>query len=274
MAEQNSGTGQSRYYIGIAAVVILILIALWLLLKPNIEPEAPPALPVASPEVAPAEVLPPMQPAEPVLPEATEQPVAEQETPLPSLDESDEEVKQQVLSLNWQTGLASLFVTEQMVRNLAVQIDNVAQGQIAAGHHVLQPLEESFSPTGKPAYQLDEKSFKRYERYIDLLESVPPEQILALYKRYEPLMQQAFAELGYPDKPAKQKLLQAIDVLLATPEVDYPLALEQPSVMYTFADPLLEQLPPAQKQMLRMGPENQKRLKTLLRSYRDYLLQN
>jgi hypothetical protein len=41
--------------------------------------------------------------------------------------------------------------------------------------------------------------------------------------------------------------------------------LVQPNVMYEFANPELESLSPLQKQVLRMGPENVRRLQSYLR---------
>ena len=282
MAEQKTDSGQTYFYIGIAAVVLVVIVALWLLLA---EKEVPPTVivppmvteaaePVES-EVKPqAEAI--VEPVE--QPPATEQitfpePVVEPEPALPALDGSDAEVKQRLLALDWRPGLAGLFVTTDMLRNFTVQVDNIAQGQLAAGHLLLKPLEQKFSPADPAKMQLDDSSFARFEPYIQLLESVPPEQMLTLFNRYEPLMQQAYAELGYPDELFKKKLIAAIDVLLATPEVTYPQALVRPAVVYLFADPQIEQLPAAQKQMIRLGPDNQQRVKALLRQYKQALQQ-
>lgn len=280
MTEQKTGNSQTFFYLGIFAVIIAIMVALWLLLAKEQAPATvpvatpPPSMPVTQPEpevvTEPEPVAAPQPTAEPVA-EPEPEPVPEPEPPLPALDNSDAEVTQRLLALNWRPGLANLFVTEEMLRNLVVQADNIAQGQLATGNPLLQPLSQRFSvPAGQPLL-LAEESFARYEPYVQLLESVPPQQMITLFNRYEPLMQQAFSELGYPDDLFKNRLLQAIDVLLATPELQYPLQLEQPSVMYQFADPQLEQLPAAQKLMLRLGPDNQQRIKQLLRRYRQAL---
>lgn len=284
MAEQKPNNNQQLYYIGIAAIVIVVLVALWLLMakeekqepainllppvstepvmpEPEIEPEQNTTVPE---EAAPVEQE--QQPA----PDITE-PVAEPEPVLPVLDESDAEVKQRLLALNWRSGLAGLFATEEMLRNFVVQTDNIAQGQLAAGHPLLLPLEQKFALADGEAMELNDSSFARYQPYIQLIESVPAEQVLALFDRYEPLLQQAYAELGYPDELFKNKLIAAIDVMLATPEVSYPLALERPSVVYIFADPAIEQLPAAQKQMIRLGPDNQQRVKAVLQRYKQLL---
>lgn len=284
MTEQKSNNQQQLYYVGIAAVVVVVVLALWLLFSKEDKPEPltllPPELsepaPATEPAVAPVtdEPEPAQTPAEPEPTAALEpepEPVIAPEPPLPTLDNSDAEVKQRLLALNWRAGLAGLFVTEEMLRNFVVQTDNIAQGQLAVGHPLLQPLEQKFTLADGAAMQLGEQHFARYEPYIQLLESVPAAQLLPLFNRYEPLLQQAYAELGYPDQLFKNTLLAAIDMLLATPDVSYPLQLERPAVVYVFADPAIEQLPPAQKQMIRLGPDNQQRVKAVLREYQQAL---
>lgn len=285
MAEQEPSKNQQLYLLAIAGVVIVILIALWLLFakEQTVEPTVnlmPPVVnepvqqePEAEPVTETVETAPEADTVEPVTvaePEAVVTP----EPAIPALDDSDTEVRQRLLALDWRPGLASLFVTEDMLRSFAVQVDNIAQGQLAAGSALLQPLEQKFTVEDGAKLQLDEASFKRYEPYIQLLESVKPAQLVALFNRYEPLLQQAYAELGYPDQLFKNKLIEAIDELLATPEVNYPLALERPAVVYVFADPAIEQLPAAQKQMIRLGPDNQRKIRALLQQYRALLNQN
>lgn len=280
MTEQKTGNNQTFFYLGIFAVLIAILVALWLLLAKDDTPAVvpvvtpPSAMPVTLPETETATEPEPVttseSTAEPA-PVAEPEPEPVIEPPLPALDNSDPELTQRLLALDWRPGLANLFVTEEMLRKLVVQADNIAQGQLASGHPLLQPLPQQFSVAAGEPLLLAEESFTRYQPYIELLESVPPQQMIALFNRYEPLMQQAFAELGYPDDLFKNRLLQAIDVLLATPELQYPLQLERPSVMYQFADPQLEQLPAVQKLMLRLGPDNQQRVKRLLQRYRHAL---
>ena len=285
MAEQEPSKNQQLYLLAIAGVIIVILIALWLLFakEQTVEPTVnlmPPVVnepvqqePEAEPVTETVETAPEADTVEPVTvaePEAVVTP----EPAIPALDDSDTEVRQRLLALDWRPGLASLFVTEDMLRSFAVQVDNIAQGQLAAGSALLQPLEQKFTVEDGAKLQLDEASFKRYEPYIQLLESVKPAQLVALFNRYEPLLQQAYAELGYPDQLFKNKLIEAIDELLATPEVNYPLALERPAVVYVFADPAIEQLPAAQKQMIRLGPDNQRKIRALLQQYRALLNQN
>ncbi|MEF2975551.1 DUF3014 domain-containing protein, partial [Pseudomonas aeruginosa] len=62
-------------------------------------------------------------------------------------------------------------------------------------------------------------------------------------------------------------------ILLDTPEPRGLLALSDEEVMYTYADPELENLPAAQKQMLRIGPDNRALVKSKLREIRQRLQQ-
>lgn len=279
MTTDTATTGQQKYYFAIAAVVVALLVALWLMFKPETEkveltpPPAPESAVAVAPEVVENLATPEVEPMPEVMAEPERVVPEVAAAPLPPLDESDQEIKQQLLNLDWQPGLASLFVTKEMVRNFVVQVDNIAHGQLVKGHPILQPLDQRFIGGKTPPYQLEPANFARYEPYIELLESVPATEMLATLQRFEPLAEEAFQDLGYPDASFRQRVIAAIDVLLQTPEVDYPIALERPSVMYKFADPRLEALPAPQKMMLRMGPENQKRLKAVLRQYRTEMQQ-
>ena len=90
--------------------------------------------------------------------------------------------------------------------------------------------------------------------------------------RLYPLFQQAYVELGYPNGYFNDRLVGVIDHLLAAPEPKAPIALTQPKVMYEFADPALADLSAGQKIMVRVGLDNEPRLKAKLREIRKALV--
>jgi hypothetical protein len=70
---------------------------------------------------------------------------------------------------------------------------------------------------------------------------------------------------------AIHRLVQVIDVLLATPQPQGTIDLVRPNVLYTFADPALEARPAGQKLLIRMGPENAAKIKAKLMQLRAAL---
>ena len=94
------------------------------------------------------------------------------------------------------------------------------------------------------------------------------------YRRFYPLFQKAYEQLGYPDAYFNDRLVEVIDHLLEAPVPAEPILLVRPNVLYVFADPELEALSSGQKLMLRMGPDNSANLKRFLDQFRDRLTAN
>ena len=199
---------------------------------------------------------------------------ADSRFPIPPLNNSDVTVKQSLVSLDATLMLANWLVDEELVRKFVVMVDNMAEGQIPRKHSVLKPLPTTFRVLEKgDQVFLDGYNFGRYRPYIDLLTRLDTQRVTSLYLRYYPLMQQAYAELGYPRRSFHKRLLMAIDHMLDSPVVDGAIELVQPSVMYKYADPELEQLSDVHKQLLRMGPENARHILIRLTALRSTLLQ-
>jgi hypothetical protein len=87
-----------------------------------------------------------------------------------------------------------------------------------------------------------------------------------------PLLEKAFSELGYQPRQMDGIILSALDQVLSTPIIVTPIELTRDSVIYKFSDPAIESLSPLQKQLVRSGPENTKRLQKKVTILRDSLL--
>ena len=72
-----------------------------------------------------------------------------------------------------------------------------------------------------------------------------------LYIRFYPLFQQAYVDLGYPDRYFNDRLVAIIDHLLSAPRIDRTVALVQPKVFYEYADESLEAQSWGRKTLLR-----------------------
>ncbi|MBV7315621.1 DUF3014 domain-containing protein [Shewanella sp. NIFS-20-20] len=242
----------------------------------NIEPIATPVIPepVEVLEVEPVATTPAEQPnpVDIVIPTPTEPaPVVEA---LPSLENSDELIEQKAQSLTQATAIAPLLVTQDMARQFVVFVDNLAQGQLARNQAPFNGPKEHFSASDiTDKIYLNPDSYQRYDLYANALSQLDEQQLLATYQQLSPILDQAFAELGYQDISFNGRLEEAIDELLAAPIIETPIELTSVSVNYKFADPKLEALPAAQKLMIRMGPENAAKVKQALRQLKQALKQ-
>ena len=96
-------------------------------------------------------------------------------------------------------------------------------------------------------------------------------ELASVYGNAKPLLDEAFAELGYPDQSFEDVLARAVRVLLATPVVDGRIELRADSVNYTYVDARLESLSLPQKQLLRTGPENTRKVQEKLKELAEAL---
>ena len=176
---------------------------------------------------------------------------------LPDLNTSDNAFRSALSLLDPSKALLGWLIDEELIRKFVVTVDNMADGKLPRKHSLLRPMTDKFRPSSREdQLWLDGYNYSRYNRYVELVGSIDSERWVELYRRYYPLMQQAYAELGYPRKSFHDRMLKALDHLLAAPIVPRALALAQPSVMYIYAEPELEQLSAVHKQMLRVGPVN------------------
>ncbi len=107
---------------------------------------------------------------------------------------------------------------------------------------------------------------------MQLIRSLDTKVLVATYTRYYPLLQEAYENLGHPPEYFNDRLIEVIDHLLATPELQGPIALTQPSVQYEYADPKLESRSAGQKLLMRMGSDNAKAIKDKLRELRGEIV--
>jgi len=123
----------------------------------------------------------------------------------------------------------------------------------------------------------------RYEAFVGFATALDAQRAVDLYRRLYPLLQQAYRDLGFGDRYLNDRVIEVIDLLLATPEtkqapevvltdVKGPFPSTQPWTRYEFADPQWQSLTAGQKMLLRMGADNRLRLKAKLREIRIRLV--
>jgi hypothetical protein len=185
---------------------------------------------------------------------------------LPPLEESDSLVRDLVSRLSSHPQVAAWLTTDHLVRNFTVTVVNIADGRSPAVHLKAVAPQGGFTTQGSTSDPyIDPATYARYNTHADAVAGIDARGAARLYATLRPRIDEAYAELGAPDKDFDRTLERAIVELLETPIVESPIQLEGDSVAYTFADARLESLSAAQRQFLRMGPRNMRLVKAKLR---------
>jgi hypothetical protein len=260
--EPPAASGNAKLILTIAIVIALaatVIAWLWVNQQSS-EPtqiELPKRVEVIEPEQP--------QPEDPMpqeLPETVELEVAEEQVILPELAASTKDVLQQLKLAEQDT---SVLTSSELIRDAVVFIDNLRNGLVVRDKAGVEGPRNAFrvlEQNGK--LYIDPRSYDRYNTLVDWFVSLDTEVLVAMMERYRPLIAAALAEIGYLDTSPEQVLIEAIAVLNGTPAVGTVVELTDDTVMYRFTDPALEALPAAQKQMLRLGPDNIRRVKLKL----------
>lgn len=175
----------------------------------------------------------------------------------------------------------ALFQAEDFPRRFAATVDNLGRPTASARLWPMNPAPGRFEVRAGDggAETLSADNGLRYSSYVVLLETVDLRQAASTYAALYPKIQQAYEELGYPGRYFNDRLVEVIDLLLATPDVATPPKVHlppingpvqpvRPWVLYEFEDPALQQLTSGQKLLLRLGPVNERRVKARLAEFR------
>jgi hypothetical protein len=185
---------------------------------------------------------------------------------VPPLDQSDPLVRELVKQIASHPRLAAWLATDGLIRGVTVGIENVARGSTpAARFPVLRPASGFETIARDGAVRISPRSYQRYDDLGDAFASIDPAGAARLYATLKPRIEEAYRDLGYPDTPFDRTLERAIVLLLHTPESDGGARLEPKGIGYGYADPALEGLTAAQKQLLRTGPRNVRLIQSSLR---------
>lgn len=243
--------------------------------RPTPAPQAPGTQPSAAPTLStpppPSEEAPAKHPIVTPPPPSAQAP-AERGEPLPPLKDSDQQFRESLAGLAGADPVAKYLQPEHIITRIVATVDALPRHQAPER---VRPVKSVASP-----FQVERSGEKitiaasngaRYEPYVAIFDALPANNLVAVYEYFYPLFQKAYENLGYPNRYFNDRVFETIDDLLAAPEPHGPIALTQPKVLYEFADPDLEGLSAGQKIMIRMGRENEAKVKKKLRAIRSAL---
>jgi hypothetical protein len=265
-----------------ALAAVLAGAALYAWFRPGPAPQAALPLPAAMPAASVG--LPASAPASaahyPVAMPAASQVQASSSPASPTPD-----ISTQLTQLLGRDAVLSLLQTDQFVQRLVATVDNLGRSHAPSARWPVNPSPGRFQVLEREGQiTLNPDNGLRYTPLVILVETLPVRRSVALYVQLYPQLQQAYQDLGYPQGYFNDRLVEVIDLMLATPaaqadtrllltEVKGPIPATRPWVRYEFADPQWEALSAGQKILLRVGPVNQRRLKAKLQAFRQALVQ-
>jgi hypothetical protein len=269
--------GQNNKVRNVAIGIVIVLLAgggawWWM----NRDPPKPPtestaAVPAGTPAPAadPPAIKHPLPPAPEAAPTAAAAPVSVD--PDTELANTFGEVFGNKLS-DW-------LIPDQLVRRLVATVDNLPRNARTEARRPLRPPSGPFvvtrevqdAVTGTERIALAPANFARYNLPVEVFTRTDPANAVAAYRRLYPQLQKAYEDLGYPGHYLNDRVVEVIDHLLETPEPTGPILLEQPKVLYRFADADLEARSAGQKLLLRMGVDHARVVKEKLKGIRTLI---
>jgi len=285
--EQDSNVTKKRIYIFALLIILIIIIGASFKLFTSINSDsitAPVEVALPAPEIEEQKVVEYDEQQQeqsnqgqqeqliPELTNAQELPLVEVEPAkaLPQLNDSDLSVKTQ-LSQYFAKQTLKLVVQDDMIRRFVVYVDNIGKGKIAKKHSPIIEPQNSFTVVEGDILTIAPQSYERYTPFVELFTSMTPQQAVNFYKEYKPLFNEAYEEIGYQERDFDEAVFDAIDMVLTTPIVTGNVPLLSESVVYKYAYSEWEQLPEAQKQLLRMGAKNVRKVKSALKGIKTFL---
>lgn len=176
-----------------------------------------------------------------------------------------------------------LFQLDDFAHRLVATVDNLGREHAPARLWPLNPASRPFLTAKSGDVEvISRDNAVRYLPYVRLIETVDLNRLASAYARLYPLFQQAYEELGYPKRYFNDRLVEVLDLLIATPEPAGPITVWRPTlsapvqpprpwVLYEFEDPALQSLTAGQRILLRTGASNERRLKVRLVELRRLL---
>ena len=236
------------------------------------------AVPIASAAPPPAVAPEAARPAPPAAsPPRIQHPI---EAPAEAKPAGPRDVATVLTDLVGRKAALSMLQLDDFPRRFVATVDNLGSARAPARLWPVVPAAGRFSVERRDGVEsIAAGNADRYGAFLTFIESVDPRLAAGSYRTLYPEFQRAYEELGYPGRYFNDRLVEVIDLLLATPEpaaaprvhlppINGPVRPERPWVLYEFDDPALDGLASGQKMLLRMGPAAERRLKARLVEFR------
>lgn len=193
---------------------------------------------------------------------------------LPALADSDAPALQALGALFPGDALLAPLLRDFVIARLVGHINLLDRSSVPPTALAARPLAgelqvEQRADGVEDAQQIAAGNAARYAPFVAAFTAADADAVANSYRRFYPLVQQAYADLGHPDAYFNDRLVAVIDHLLASPEPARPLAVVRDERgRYRFVDPALQSRSVGQKLLLRMDAAQAAAVKRQLRAIR------
>jgi hypothetical protein len=203
---------------------------------------------------------------------------------LPPLDQSDAYLGGVLRDLVGRKAVASFLNLDGFARRFVATVNNLASDSASTGRWPVRETTGRFQADARDDHLvISPRNAARYTPFVTFVEAIDTRKAVAAYVAMYPLLQRAYEELGEPIPYFNDRVVAVIDDLLATPDIAQPVRVKHidadgasPSPaaarLYVYDDPSLESRTAGQKILMRVGPDNAKRLEAKLVEIRALLL--
>jgi GNAT superfamily N-acetyltransferase len=190
---------------------------------------------------------------------------------LPKLADSDAAAWGALSQLFQGEGPLTLLLRDHLIQRLVTQVDNLDKPSVPPTALAARPLPGNLQvEPGEGGERIAASNAARYAPYVQAFTALDPAATATAYKRFYPLIQQAYVDLGRPEGYFNDRLVAVIDHLLDTPELaQAPLVQRDERGRYRFVDPTLQSRSIGQKALLRMDLAQARAVKQQLRAIRS-----
>jgi hypothetical protein len=206
-------------------------------------------------------------------PIASKLPAFELQASPESLNDSDTQVRSVTEELSPEA--TEWLKPDEQLRKWALLVAQAAEGNtLYTGRPFTFKLAEFALEERGERYFVSTQNFDRYGVIINVLANLPADKLVAYYRDWYPLLEEAFGELGLPGSFDEQ-VDSMIERILAVEVLLPPIELKKPtSVTYKFLDPKLEAASQIDKWLWRMGPENTRKIQSFANRLKREFVKN
>lgn len=232
---------------------------------------APPAPVPATNAPAPAagEAVRPRHPIDAPAPQSGGGETAVADAPLPALHDADPEFAEALRALAADEALLAALRLDNLIPRLVATVDNLPRRKLAPELRPVQPASGTLLvEAADGGTRVAAANANRYAVPMRLVAATDAGAAAALYRRWYPLFQQAYRELGEPERYFNDRLVEVIDHLLAAPEPAGPVRIYKDGPVWRYEAAAYEAGSAGHKLLWRLGPEHAALLKAKLREFR------